>query len=389
MTATGWRARIPALAGFAVFGVFWGSWGAVLPAVQERAKVSEGELGLALLLIGLGALGSMRLAGVLIDRFGSVTGLLVVLFGVTALGPALATGPVGLMVALLLVGVTSGAVDVAVNAEGVRYETETGRRLLNLGHACFSIAVVAASLLTGVLRGTGGGAPLVLGLVAAIVVAVGIFIRLAAAPGQPAPPRQERERALRRPPGWLLLLGVLCALAYWVENTWQSWSAIHLERTLAAPAGVSALGPAAFAVAAAAGRLAGHRLVGRFGDRALIAAGAVVAAAGTLLAAVAPSTAVALAGILLAGMGTSVIAPTILSLAGAAAPESERGAAVSTVTTIAYLGFLVGPAAVGGLTSLAGLRTALASTGGLAILLAGLVLIVRLPARRERAVAGS
>jgi MFS family permease len=53
-----------------------------------------------------------------------------------------------------------------------------------------------------------------------------------------------------------------------------------------------------------------------------------------------------LVGIAVAGVGTSVCAPTIMSLAGAWAGPGRRGAAVSTVTTTAYLGFLVGPAAV-------------------------------------------
>ena len=47
-----------------------------------------------------------------------------------------------------------------------------------------------------------------------------------------------------------------------------------------------------------------------------------------------------------------------------------RGAAVSVVTTIAYLGFLVGPAAVGLLASATALRTSLAAVAGVAVALA-------------------
>jgi hypothetical protein len=55
---------------FAAFGAFWGAWGASLPAVPQCAGVSDAQLRLALLLVGLGALASMRLAGALFDRFG-------------------------------------------------------------------------------------------------------------------------------------------------------------------------------------------------------------------------------------------------------------------------------------------------------------------------------
>jgi MFS family permease len=373
------RARV--LAGFAALGAFWGAWGAVLPAVQHGARASDAELGLALLLVGLGALGSMRLTGALIDRLGAATtAFTIAALGAAALLPGLARSPAQLALALLVVGAASGAMDVAINAEGVHEEEASGRPVLNLAHAAFSATVVAASLLAGALRAAGAGAEVVLGCAGVAVLAVAL--RLARAPGgAPArPPATDRARL--GAPAWLLLLGALCALAYWVENAWQSWSAVHLEHDLGASAGVSALGPAAFASAAALGRLAGQRLTRAVGDRALIASGATVAAAGTALAATAPGVPLGLAGIVLAGAGTSVCAPTIISLAGAAAPPEYRGAAVSTVTTIAYLGFLVGPAAVGGIAGLADLPTSLTVVAGLATLLALTVALVPLPARR-------
>jgi MFS family permease len=75
-------------------------------------------------------------------------------------------------------------------------------------------------------------------------------------------------------------------------------------------------------------------------------------------------------GILLAGLGTSVCAPTVISIAGRIVAPGDRGSAVSIVTTIAYLGFLVGPAAVGLAADAASLRAALAGVAGLALVLA-------------------
>ena len=57
--------------------------GATLPGIQQRAGVSDAQLGLALLLVGCGALASMRVAGALFDRFGgALTVGAVSLFGV-------------------------------------------------------------------------------------------------------------------------------------------------------------------------------------------------------------------------------------------------------------------------------------------------------------------
>jgi len=129
--------------------------------------------------------------------------------------------------------------------------------------------------------------------------------------------------------------------------------------------------------------LSGQRLVKTHGARTLIGSGAAIAAAGTAIAATAGSVPVGIAGILIAGAGTSVCAPAIFSLAGAAAPPALRGAAISTTTTIAYLGFLIGPAVVGALATLSSLRSSLAAVSALAVVLALTAALGPLPRRRR------
>jgi MFS family permease len=68
---------------------------------------------------------------------------------------------------------------------------------------------------------------------------------------------------------------------------------------------------------------------------------------------------------------------------GGAAASSERATVIGSVTTLMYLGFLVGPAVVGGLADVASLRISLGSVGILALLLAFLFVVVPLPERRR------
>jgi MFS family permease len=374
---------VRSLVGFAALGVFWGAWGATLPAVQRQAGADDGQLGFALVLVGFGALVSMRATGVLGDRFGSrLTPIAVAAFGLAGVWPGLAHSPGQLYVSLLIVGATSGAMDAAINTDAVREEARLHRPLLNLAHACFSAAVVFSSLATGLLRWAGAEPALVFGLAAAIVVLAAIAMRPGSveiwepAPGVPPP------RLFERVPAWLFVMGVLGALAYWIEGTWQDWGALHLERTLDAAPAVSALGPALFAAAMTAGRLAGNSLLSRWSERRLLVIGALVAAAGTAIAALSPSVTLALSGIVLAGAGCSVCAPTIVSVAGRAAAPHERGTIVGSLTTLMYLGFLIGPAAVGGVSELTNLRTSLAGVAGLALVLALASAVVRFPRRR-------
>jgi predicted MFS family arabinose efflux permease len=363
--------RVRVLGGFAAFGAFWGAWGAALPAVQSHARVDDGQLGVALLCIGAGALVSMRLAGTLVDRWGrGALPATLVAFGGAAALPGLATSTAALCAVLLGLGATSGAVDVAINAEGTRTEAASGRPVLSLAHGTFSGCVVIASLVAGALRAAGAGAELVLGLVGVAVVVVAVGLWRVPSPG--AASAGAGRASLRHLPRLLVVLGALCALAFFVENAWQSWGAVHLESDLDASPALGALAPALFAGAAAAARLGGHLLVGRFDEIILMRVGGLAGAAGTLLAALAPVAALALVGVALAGAGISICAPILFSIAGRSADEAVRGAAVSIVTTIAYLGFLIGPAVVGLVAEATTLRASLAGAAAVALALAAL-----------------
>jgi len=87
----------------------------------------------------------------------------------------------------------------------------------------------------------------------------------------------------------------------------------------------------------------------------------------------------------IAATGASVLFPTLLSVATKDVLEAQRGRATSAVGTIAYLGFLLGPAYVGLLASTINLRTALAGVALLAFVYA----FTRLPATRRLRTHGS
>jgi MFS family permease len=317
------------------------------------------------------------------DRLGPrLTPAAVGAFGLTGFLPGLAESPAQLSVLLFVLGATSGAMDVAINADAVHEEEASGRPLLNLAHAFFSGAVVVSSVSTGLLRWVGAEPPTVFAFFAVVVLIAALALRTGGAPWT-APAAEERPRFLQGVPAWLLVLGGLGAIAFWIENTWQSWGAVHLERTLDAPPAVSALGPALFAAAMTAGRLGVHRLARPGTERTVLVAGAALAGAGSAVASIAPTVPVALVGMVVAGAGCAVCAPTIVSIAGRAAAPHERATVVGSVTTLMYLGFLVGPAAVGGLAELATLRISLGSVAALAFLLTLLFAVVRLPRPRS------
>ena len=371
------------LLAFAGFGAFWGAWVAALPDIRAQVGVEDGRLGLALAAVALAALPAMPLAGRLMDRHGAdrlVPGSLL-LFALAATLPGFATSLPWLVAALLVVGATTGALDVLLNTATAAWERQQGQRLMAAAHGSFSAGLLVASVGTGFARDAGAGPRTVLLTTAAVVVVI--------ARTQPAYRRSAEPVAPaahpRRIGAVLLILGVLTGLSFLVEDAVQSWSALHLERTFDAPPWVGGLGPGLFAAAMVAGRLGVHAWAQRARDAVVVGAGAVVLTAGLLLLARAPGAGTALAGMTLAGAGVSVLAPTLFSAVGARSAPGRQGADLGLVSAIGYGGFVAGPPLIGLLSSVTSLPTALALLAVLPVVI-GLVgpVALRQPAAASR-----
>jgi MFS family permease len=281
-----------------------------------------------------------------------------------------------LLVAFVLLGLASGALDIAINAATAGWERLEAKRLMAAGHAAFSAGVVVGSVSSGLAREQGAH-PL------PVLAAGGLVIALCAWRQPTYRPTRGEAPAPRT--GWmpapiLLALGVLVACSFLMEDALQSWSALQLERGLGATPAVSGLGPGLVAGSMAVGRLVAH-LVSRPGREPLVvAAGGLAAGAGALLLSVAPGQVAGLAALALAGAGTSVLAPMLFSAIGDRSAPGREGADLSTASGLGYVGFLAGPPLVGAISAATSLPVALGSLGFFGLLIAvGGPLVLRRP----------
>ena len=340
--------RGPTLAGFVVLGLFWGAWASVLPSVQQATGTSKGALGAAMLFVSLGSIPAMFLfAGRAVDRFGArAVALGCAVFAVATTLPGLATSFPTLVVALAATGMASGLVDVGINANAGRIESLTGKRLMPLAHGLYSVGVLVGAVGAGLARAAGAGREPILLAVSACVALTALAV---ATDSAKVPAEATGGIRLER---FLVLVGAIGAAAFVVEGGIESWSALFLERQLHAHPAVSGLGPGIFGGAMALGRFFGQA-AHRVSDRLLLGGGSAVAAAGCLIAAAAPNSAVGLAGFAIGGAGVSLNAPVVFGIAGR---RPNAATAVATVTSIGYLGLLVGPPLVGLVAQASSLR---------------------------------
>jgi Major Facilitator Superfamily len=353
----------PLAAAFGVFGLYWGSWAACLPAIQHQTGASDAQLGLGLLCVAVAALPAMLAAGRLADLFGGrLVPVAMATFGVATAFPGLTHSVPALYAALAFVGVGTGALDVAINAQAATIEARHGVRVMDGLHAGFSIGVLCGGVGAGLLRRAGLGPAWILGGVACLVLLCTLFNLTPAAP----PERAQRRARVARP---LLIVGGVLAVAFLVESGLEGWSALFLERTLGSGPAISGLGPGLFAAAMATGRLLSQRIEGPSVAARMLFAG-IAAAAGLIVAATASHSAVALAGFVIAGGGLALSAPTLFGVAGRVGGAGSRGSALSTVAILGYLGFLVGPPLIGAVSSASSLRGGFLFLCAMAVVLA-------------------
>lgn len=351
-------------AGFAAVGVFWGCFAALVPVLKPQVGLSDGQFGLALLITSIGAVMAMWLAPLAERGLGprALAVLTALLAGATLL-PGHTTGGVTFTLAMLCVTMTSGTLDVAMNARVSALEAQVRRSLMNLNHAVFSVAYAACALATGLAREAGFGPAAV--LTGAAVVIGCLVLQAAAAPV--ADPELGADEVEAAPLPWTLLLpgGMIILIAFMSEQATEGWSALHLERNLGAGAAQGALGPALLGITMAVGRLAGQIVANRLSEKLVIRWASVTAGLGATIAAAAPSLWVAYLGFSILGLGVSVMAPMAYAWIGRMVPNRYRSHAISRISVVGYAGFFIGPPLMGFLSEGFGLSTSFAVIGGL------------------------
>ncbi|MEU4081759.1 MFS transporter [Streptomyces venezuelae] len=364
------RARFAVAAVFCVHGSVTGSFATRIPWIQEHAGVSAGQLGLALAFPALGASLAMPLAGAVSHRFGARTALrgLLTLWTLALTLPSLAPNVWGLCAALFVYGATAGMSDVAMNALGVETENRLGKSIMSSLHGMWSAGALIGSAAGTVAAHLGGDARLHHLIAALVLTALGLLfcqgvLDMRSTPDEEAPPR------FSLPPKSALVIGAVGFCAVFAEGASLDWSAVYLRDELGTSAGLAAASTTAFALTMTVARLAGDRVVDRFGAVRTVRVGGAVATLGGVLVVLAPHAALAMAGFGLIGLGVAVVVPLAFAAAGRSGPNPSQ--AIAGVATITYTSGLIAPSAIGGIAD----ATSLVFSFGLVTLLAlGLVL---------------
>jgi MFS family permease len=364
--------RVAVSAAFLIHSTVSGTWAPRLPAIKESLGLSDGELGTALVGLAIGLLVGTRLAGAPVDRFGSRPVMRVgfPLLAATLVLPGLADSLVALFLSLFVLGLASGALDVAMNAQGIEVERHIGRPILSGLHGLWSIGLgIGAGV--AALAAAIGADPLEHFAVVAVVLAVAslVFMRGLLAARRPEPGEPEEEHVMVRWTVALVLLGVIAFCSFVGEGAASDWSAVYMTQELGSSEALGALAFAAFAVTMAIARFAADPLRARLGNVVLVRGGSLIAATGLGLGLLVHEPVAAIAGFALLGLGLAPVVPIAFSAAGDLDPRAT-GRLVGRVATLGYVGSVAGPIMIGWLAEATSLRAALSLVVLLALVIA-------------------
>ncbi|GAA4639539.1 MFS transporter [Actinoallomurus vinaceus] len=377
------RARLGTVLTFALAGMLCGVWVSRTPALADKFGMREGDVGVAILVWGIGAIIAMQgLRGVMARLGGGA--VLKVAAPLTAVSLALvglAPTRALLFVAVALFGMAFGLTDIGMNAQASAVERSYERPIMNGMHAGWCAGGISGGLIGSLSASAGlsfaetlvGGAILALPLT--IVLGRTYIPDTTSAAG---------GKGRTRLPLVVYLIGVLAFVAFMMEGTIADWSGLYLNRELGTTQSVAALAYPLFEAAMLAGRLVGDRIRARLGTRRMLTYAGLGTAAAITIVVLAPVTPVALVGFGLAGLAVCTVIPTMISVAGSVVP-GRSAAAVGQVGAMGYGGLVLGPVVIGFLADAASLRVGLGLAIVLALLIAASARFV--PTRRLFAVA--
>lgn len=369
------RVRLATSLFFFGMGFCFSTWASRIPDIKSTLELSEAALGTMLFALPIGQLIAMPFSGKIVTRYGSrkisILGLFCYAFCLTLLG--LASKSWQLAVGLLLFGFFGNFCNIAVNTQGVFTQQLFDKPIIGSFHGSWSLAGFCGAP-TGLLMLAFELSPfqhflVAFGFVLVILLTNYKFIIKAKS-------KQEEEKSnysfWKNPDKTLLWLGVICFCGMASEGIMFDWSGVYFKEIIKAPGALVVLGYTTFMISMASGRFLSDILVAKYGAKKVLIISGFVISGGLYMAVLLPYLVPCTIAFMLVGFGVSNVVPIIFNVAG----NNENvptGIALTIVTSISFLGFLIGPPLIGFIAELTSLEYSFAVIGVFGVFISLLV----------------
>jgi MFS family permease len=340
---------------FFMQGLCFATWASRIPSIQQQLKISDTMLGLILFAIPLGSVLSLVFSGALVAKFGSkkVAANALLLYSLFLPIIGFSNNPVLLCASLVGFGMAGNFSNIAINTQAVYAEAKYGKNIMASFHGLWSLAGFIGAGVGSYMIGN-GIVPLTHFVLISTVIVAGVAIIF-----QNLLPDQEQagnaSKFFIKPDKTLLKLGVLAFCCMICEGAMFDWSGIYFQKVVKADKSWAGAGFTAFMCAMATGRFVADWVANQLKFRQTIFLSGLLIVCGLCVAIGFPFVGTAILGFMLVGFGVSSVIPLVYSEAGKSKTVSP-GMALTAVSSIGFLGFLIGPPVIGVLAGAVSLR---------------------------------
>lgn len=349
--------RIATSVFFFIAGLTFATWASRIPDIQHKLQLSDGGLGAVLFSLPVGLMVSLPVSGWMVNRYGSRRMVIAaaVFYPLILLLLAMAASILQLSMALFLFGMLGNLINIAMNTQAVGVEKLYGKSIMASFHGLWSLAGFTGALI-GTFFVSAGFSPLfhfsIVCLAAISLVIATYKFTLPHDNGD-----GQTHKLFVRPGKKILLLGLIGFCSLLCEGAMADWSGVYFKKIVQTPEVFITLGYVAFTSTMALGRFLGDWLVIKFGVKRMLQMSGIMITSGLLIAVIFPYLITATAGFFIVGFGVSSVVPIVYGLAGKST-TMPASTALAAVSTIGFLGFLVGPPLIGFLSQAINLRWA-------------------------------
>jgi len=359
------RIRLAVAMIYFCLGLCFSSWASRIPDIKTALHLNDGLFGTILFALPVGIFLMMPISGRLVTKFSSRNVLLFALPGYTIClsNVGLVQNGWQLAIALFIFGVFGNMCNIAINTQGVLTERIYGRTIMSSFHGGWSLAGFTGALIGLLMINLKMSVYLHFVTVVLIVWVIIWFsypflVKTSAAQRQAEPKR----KLFNKPDQALFQLGIIAFCSMASEGIMFDWSGIYFKDIVKAPPSLVILGYTSFMIMMATGRFLADYLIARIGRKLLMQICGVLISTGLFTAVFLPYLVSCTIAFMVVGLGVSSIVPSVYSAAGRHT-VIPPGIAIATVSSVGFLGFLMGPPLIGHISEAFGLRYSFALIG--------------------------
>ncbi len=362
---------------FASLNILLGTWVIYIPQVKARLGLDDGDLGVALFCYALGVMVMLPLIPLLTKKLGVGRATLfgLICFALAFIMPLVAETYPLLCGALLVTGAFSGGTDVAMNSLVSELEKTDGVSFMSAAHGFFSLGGVIGAGIGGLIMHYFSLPVYHMLVVSCIVLLINAYLcrQYVSIAGEHESSIKESFSFAKMSP--LFGLAFIAFVVMGSEGAIEHWSKLYmLEVVDVSTEQLAGYGFVIFSAAMTTGRFFGDGISDRFGSYRIISCGILLATIGFGFILMA-SFAVTIFGFALVGLGLSVVIPELFRIAGQIQSVSAS-LAISFVSGLGFVGFLLGPVVLGYISDSANLHVSFTVLLGLSVIAVAFSLII-------------